>query len=207
MRSKLCAGQEIRAKSRARNQRQEIRAKSRVQSNVPLKNRGVKMAVAFSITLEDAQLVLQPRLPALAGALKLSTHTWRTTLGRHQARLTEYSRAVAINEMWYSNSELLLSTDPGVSRGRNVKRDYLRFDDKLILRIKHVGDSLRPWTQRTRRSREWEAQRRFQSIPPLPRLDLIYRARHYWFGLEGRDGDAESRQSGYMAMAGVGVPS
>ena len=134
------------------------------------------MATSLTITLEEARSVLQPnRMTALAGAFKLSAYTWRTTLGRHQARLTEYSRAVAINEMWYSNSELLLSTDPGFSRRKNVKRDYLRFDDKLILRIKHVGDSLRPWTQRTRRSQEWEAQRPFPSIPPMPRLDFVYR--------------------------------
>lgn len=128
------------------------------------------------ITLEDAKLVLLPsRMPALAGAFKLSTHTWRTTLGRHQARVSEDTKYSAINDMWYSNSEILLSTDPGVELGPNERRNYLRFDDKLVLRIKHVGDSLRPWTQKTRRSREWEAQRRFPSIPPMPRLDFIYR--------------------------------
>lgn len=126
--------------------------------------------------LREAKAILQSRVSGFTGALYESIGKWNQ-LGPDHAIYTESTRGHIINDIWYSRAEQGLAGDAGVEFRNNASphRKYILIDERLALRLKHVGADYRPRNYPTERSLAWQFQQRFPTIPDVPRLDLCYR--------------------------------
>ena len=128
-----------------------------------------------AMPLDTARRILHPRLPAFATALRSALSEWNGTLAKYHTVLDEFARAVIIGELWYEESTRLLRADQDVRKIKNWSRYCYVVDNLLVLRLKHVDNSYRPWNYPTKRAVAWNWQRTLPGIPSLPRLDLAYR--------------------------------
>ena len=128
------------------------------------------------LDIRDAQTILQPRVPAFTGALYETVSIWNRS-GHLHAIVSESTRGHIVNDAWYEQLRHSLVSDEGVVLKDNgvPHRYYLLIDDQLAIRLKHVGADYRPRNHHTARADAWHAQRRFPTIPDVPRLDLCYR--------------------------------
>ena len=130
----------------------------------------------FYMDIPDAQVILKPRASALTYALYEAVNTWVSSRHLH-ARVSEATRGHIINDAWYTQARHNLIGDAGAVLKDNGSphRKYCLFDDQLAIRLKHVGADYRPRNYPTARAGAWTSQKRFPTIPDVPRLDLCYR--------------------------------
>lgn len=133
------------------------------------------MQSPYYINLPSAQRIVQPRVLVFARCIARAMREWNTGLSGYHAIFDEFWRGVTINQLWYTNVEHLLPASSGVVVHKVGNGKYLVIDDQVVLRCKHLDDSYRPRNYPTSRSKSWEQQQPFRSIPPLVRLDLGYR--------------------------------
>ena len=131
----------------------------------------------YQINLTRVKIILQPRMPILAGALGKALREWNHGLGQYHAEMTEFGRAVVLNDLWYTYAalEFRRQGDAGIVLEHNDERRCFTVDGELILRFKHLNDQYRPRNNWTVRAQAWETQAWFPSIPPMVRLDFGYR--------------------------------
>ena len=130
---------------------------------------------SYSIDLQRAKAILQPRIPVLAGSLRKAIDEWNSGLGKYHAILDQSVRGVIINQFWYAYSSQAFRGDAGITLDKHGNGRYYVIDDSLVLRLKHVDDSYRSWNHPTSRARAWDAQISFPTIPPMVKLELGYR--------------------------------
>ena len=129
----------------------------------------------YFIELGSAKQVLDRRMPALVKALSDAVAIWDIALAGSSGTLGQFSRGVIIHEAWYELVQRAFHYVPEVTVEANAQRNCVRVADQLILRLKHAGKYYKPWNYPTARARAWTAQRPFETIPPLPRVDLAYK--------------------------------
>ena len=127
------------------------------------------------IDLSTTKPVLQPRMPSFCGALRKCMYEWNTGFAPYHADLDEEARAVVINRLWYRYSSQALRGDPGISLHKYSNGYFYAVDDRLLIRFKHLDDSYQSRNHPTPRSRAWDGQLRFRTIPDLVRLEFGYR--------------------------------
>ena len=145
-----------------------VRHKTIFQSKNTLK-------MIHTVKLEEAQEILEHRVPPMEEALDKAVEAWNVDLSHRHDVLCSLTRSMFISGIWHDEVMQALIDDPGIRLYENEQRQCLIFDDRVAVRLKLLDDKDRPRNSKTKRGRAWHRQLNLPGLPPVVRLDLGYR--------------------------------
>ena len=131
-----------------------------------------------AIGLHEAQTIFRARMPAFTNALREAVAIWTRSLHPHPlVTLNAVTGSQLINDAWYQLAEHGLVDDAGVRLLNNASTNHkcLLIDGRLVVRFKHADSTYRTRNFPTPRALAWNAQKRFETIPDVVRVDFSYR--------------------------------
>lgn len=128
-----------------------------------------------ALTLDDArELLNESRVYGLVECLHEAVKTWR---GQHfTPAIRETTRAGIISDNFYWNMETLsLAVGEGVVKNTVRGQRFVTFDERALIRCKHLRRGLESRNYGTRQALAFVRQRPIEGFPPIDRLHLGYR--------------------------------
>ena len=127
------------------------------------------------ITLEATQEILhERRIHGLAEALWTAVQEWR--IEHHGPGLQEATRAALINDLFYWNLQnLSIAADAGMNITTVSNQRLVVFDERVVVRCKHVNRDLASRNYPTTQAQRFVQQKQIDGFPELDRLHIAYR--------------------------------
>lgn len=131
----------------------------------------------FPIGLTDAKQILMPHMPRLLTSMTDAFDLWwsESGYGRFHDAHDKSGRAKIISDQFYYHAKNALAGEPSVDFQEHGLQKYMLFDDRLIVRFKHLKRDFTTANYPTAQAKAWLSQGTLPGLPTHARVTFGYR--------------------------------